>query len=111
MFKGTAFNGGIFGGGTVFKINVDGTGFTNLHSFTADDGARPNAGLILSGDIHCMERRITVALRVWAPYSSLPPTDWFFTVLHEFSTTTGVLFTNSDGGGPMGGLLLSGGTL
>jgi uncharacterized repeat protein (TIGR03803 family) len=32
---GTASHGGSFGNGTVFAINVDGTGFTNLHSFTA----------------------------------------------------------------------------
>ena len=31
---GTAQFGGTFGNGTVFKINTDGTGFTNLHSFT-----------------------------------------------------------------------------
>ncbi len=47
---GTAQNGGFYGNGTVFAINADGTGFTNLHSFTFADGANPNAGLILSGN-------------------------------------------------------------
>ena len=49
---GTAQNGGSAGAGngTVFKINTDGTGFTNLHSFTYSDGAFPDAGLILSGN-------------------------------------------------------------
>jgi uncharacterized repeat protein (TIGR03803 family) len=43
--------------GTVFSVNVDGTGFTNLHSFTPlingtnGDGATPLGDLILSGDI------------------------------------------------------------
>jgi len=56
---GTASRGGSAGNGTVFAINADGTGFTNLHSFTAtprypqpqtnSDGANPVAGLILSG--------------------------------------------------------------
>ena len=31
---GTASNGGTSGNGTVFAVNTDGTGFTNLHSFT-----------------------------------------------------------------------------
>ena len=55
---GTADDGGSSGNGTVFAVNTDGTGFTNLHSFTAmsgtsstnSDGANPNAGLILSGN-------------------------------------------------------------
>ena len=41
----------------MFAINTDGTGFTNLHSFTAtgltgtnSDGANPFGGLILSGN-------------------------------------------------------------
>src|SRR6266568_1651484 len=35
---GTAVVGGSFGAGAVFKLNTDGTGFTNLHSFTATSG-------------------------------------------------------------------------
>src|SRR5439155_10286473 len=57
---GTASAGGSFGHGTVFAVNPNGTGFANLHSFTApandsfgfhtnSDGANPHAGLILSG--------------------------------------------------------------
>src|SRR6266446_1372749 len=51
---GTALRGGSSGGGTVFAVNTDGTGFTNLHSFTTtagngnysnSDGASPSAGL------------------------------------------------------------------
>src|SRR6266446_4904964 len=56
---GTALSGGSSGWGTVFAVNTDGTGFTNLHSFTAlsgphtstnSDGANPYAGLVLSGN-------------------------------------------------------------
>ena len=35
MLYGTANVGGALGSGNVFKLNTDGTGFTNLHSFTA----------------------------------------------------------------------------
>src|ERR1035437_6777005 len=56
---GTAEVGGSSGDGTVFAVNTGGTGFTNLHSFTAfsslypygnSDGGYPFAGLILSGN-------------------------------------------------------------
>ena len=55
---GTTQCGGTNATGTVFAVNTDGTGFTNLHSFTAispdsgtnSDGAWPQAGLVLSGD-------------------------------------------------------------
>src|SRR6266446_5163092 len=53
---GTAQAGGSLGGGTVFEVNGNGTGFTTLHSFTAlnnstnSDGANPSAGLMLSGN-------------------------------------------------------------
>jgi len=55
---GTAYAGGNSGNGTVFRIKTDGTGFTNLHSFSAtprypepqinNDGANPSGGLVLS---------------------------------------------------------------
>src|SRR6266404_3438517 len=49
---GTAAGGGSWGYGTVFAVNTDGTGFTNLHSFPGgSDGGRPYARLILSGNI------------------------------------------------------------
>ena len=53
---GTMSGGGSLGSGTVFAINTDGTGFTNLHTFTTFinneniDGAFPQASLILSGN-------------------------------------------------------------
>jgi uncharacterized repeat protein (TIGR03803 family) len=55
---GTAGNGGSEGEGTAFMVNLDGTGFTTIHSFTASfnpyftnsDGTYPDTGLILSGN-------------------------------------------------------------
>jgi len=44
---GTAYGGGSSGGGTVFKLNPDGSGFTVLHTFTAaTDGSKPLAGVV-----------------------------------------------------------------
>jgi uncharacterized repeat protein (TIGR03803 family) len=47
---GTASAGGVYGQGTVFAINTDGTGFTNLFNFgTENSGNNPVAGVALSG--------------------------------------------------------------
>src|SRR5262249_8665601 len=35
---GKATSGGSYGNGTVFAVNTDGTGFTNLHTFTVLNG-------------------------------------------------------------------------
>jgi uncharacterized repeat protein (TIGR03803 family) len=51
-FYGTAASGGLYGGGTVFKVNTDGSGFTTLHNFLpATDGSAPSAGLVLSSNM------------------------------------------------------------
>jgi uncharacterized repeat protein (TIGR03803 family) len=59
ILYGTAGLGGLYGNGTVFKINTDGSGFAVLHTFTQtpanppyqnSDGAGPNARLLLSGN-------------------------------------------------------------
>jgi len=45
---GTAGAGGNQGLGTVFRVKIDGTGFTTLHSFGYDDGANPEGTLLLT---------------------------------------------------------------
>jgi uncharacterized repeat protein (TIGR03803 family) len=48
---GATYEGGSNGGyGTLFQVNVNGTGFTNLYSFSSGDGSFPNGDLILSGN-------------------------------------------------------------
>jgi len=112
---GTAMYGGSSGRGTVFKVNTDGTGFTNLHSFTGlafdtnGAGAVPN-DLILSGSSlygttanggH--SGRGTV-FKVNADGTA-------YTTLYKFTLGDPYLFsTNSDGAVPSG-LILSGNTL
>src|SRR5580765_3921095 len=52
---GTCFSGGTNGYGSIFRVNTNGTGITNLHSFSSAnnlnntnlDGARPYSGLVL----------------------------------------------------------------
>jgi uncharacterized repeat protein (TIGR03803 family) len=107
--------GGITGNGTVFAINADGTGFTNLHSFsslvrkttspfayTNSDGALPQSGLVLSGNVlygTAKDGGTNGLGTVFAVHTD--GTD--FTNLHSFNT--------GDGYNPWAGLVLSGNTL
>jgi uncharacterized repeat protein (TIGR03803 family) len=108
---GTAIDGGSAGVGTMFAIKTDGTGFTNLHTFTGGmDGANPVAGLILSGK--------TLYGTAQQGGSSSNGTVFAvntdgagFTTLHSFTATYDPYYTNSDGAVPMAGLVLSGNTL
>ncbi|HSU54879.1 MAG TPA: choice-of-anchor tandem repeat GloVer-containing protein, partial [Candidatus Dormibacteraeota bacterium] len=50
---GTTRDGGTNGDGTIFSVNVDGSGFKKLHNFSATnspDGYRPYAAMLLLGD-------------------------------------------------------------
>jgi uncharacterized repeat protein (TIGR03803 family) len=115
---GTASAGGSSGKGTVFKVNINGTGFTNLHNFTAtsgsfftnSEGAVPYAALIFSSN----------TLYGTAAYGGssgngsvfkLNIDGTGFTNLHNFTAASSSLFTNSDGASPFAGLVLSGSTL
>ncbi|MGP8200230.1 MAG: choice-of-anchor tandem repeat GloVer-containing protein [Limisphaerales bacterium] len=108
---GTAPEGGSAGNGVVFAVNTDGTGYTNLHSFTAQDpntytnsdGISPLAGLVSSGNIlygTASEGGSALAGTVFA----------ITTNGSDFSTLYS--FTNAnDGENPDAGLILSGSTL
>jgi uncharacterized repeat protein (TIGR03803 family) len=112
---GAAYNGGSSGNGTVFALNTDGTGFTNLHSFTASasadvagdltncDGDLPNGGLILSGNTLYGTAEFGGSFGIGTVFA-VNTDGTGFTTLHSF---TG----GSDGSRPWAGLLLSGNTL
>jgi uncharacterized repeat protein (TIGR03803 family) len=121
---GTASAGGAYGNGTVFTAQSGGSSFTVLHDFTgvfADssglstnrDGAKPSAGLTLSGNLL---------------FGTTPEGGRFgngtvfrlnrdgtgFQVLHHFTATSpdsSVVLTNGDGSRPHSSLVLSGNTL
>ena len=109
---GTAERGGSSGYGTVFKLNMDGTGFTTLYNFTAlstpyggrnSDGAGPNAGLILSGNTlyGTAERGGSSS---WGTVVAINIDGAGFTNLHNFDEGSGGVL-------PCAGLILSGNTL
>jgi uncharacterized repeat protein (TIGR03803 family) len=117
---GTAQLGGSSGNGMVFAINTNGTGFTNLHTFTAtldpdytnSDGAYPNGGLMLLGNTLCGTAAYGGSSgngTVFAVHTD----GTGFTNLHNFSGPpyTGPPITNTDGANPGAGLILSGNTL
>ena len=112
----TGGKSGAGGSGTVFKLNIDGTGFTNLYNFSAvdpnsltnTDGANSAAQLILSGN------RLYGTTAAGGFYAhgivfavNADGTD--FTNLHNFTAT--VASTNGDGANPYAGLFLLGNTL
>ncbi len=103
---GTSMYGGSSGNGTVFVMNTDGTGFTNLYSFSGSDGAEPQAVLVLSGNTlygttqngGSSGNGIIFAIN----------TDGTgFTNLYNF-TVLSSNYTNSDGANPHAGLIITG---
>jgi len=110
-FFGTANEGGVNGQGTIFRINEDGTDFTNLHSFTGQsDGGEPG-GLILSGNIVYGTAAFGGTNNTGTVFKvNTDGTD--FSILHTFATNSGsFLITNADGAYPYGALVLAGSTL
>src|SRR5947208_3472892 len=118
---GTTELGGSCCNGTVFAVNTDGTGFTNLHRFTAtsgavgtnSDGASPSAGLVLSANT-LYGTAIGSGSAGNGSVFALNTDGTGFINLHSFTATSGpngTLGTNIDGGGPSAALILSGNTL
>jgi uncharacterized repeat protein (TIGR03803 family) len=99
--------------GTVFAVNTDGSGFTNLHSFT--DGASLSAGLILSsntlyGTTYGGSSSNGTVFKVNTDGTGFTNLHTF-TVSAPFTNSDGyVVYTNSDGANPSG-LVLSNNTL
>ncbi|MGA2177938.1 MAG: choice-of-anchor tandem repeat GloVer-containing protein, partial [Verrucomicrobiota bacterium] len=99
--------------GTVYAVNTDGSGFTNLYSFTGgNDGAFPNAGLVLSGSELFGTTMGFTSCKDWNCYTSygtvfkINTNGSGFTVLYNFGLGAG-----SAGLQPSGALVLSGGML
>ena len=112
---GSTSSGGVTGSGTVFRMNTDGSGFTNLHVFSAlvsgtnSDGKMPYfGGLTVSGTNLFGTTRLGGAGGNGVLYA-MNMDGSGFTNLHSFTAALG--FTNADGVYPFGGLFASGKTL
>ena len=114
---GTATDGGSSDNGTVFKVNIDGTGFAILHRFTAtsgsastnSDGANPHGDLILSSNTLYGTTSLGGSYGNGTLFA-VNTDGTVFTVLHSFTawnTNSVGIYTNTDGASPQGGLILS----
>jgi len=107
VLYGTAFLGGADGVGTIFAVNTNGNGFTNLHTFTSgNDGAFPAGGLLLAGNnLYGAAGQGGVNGTIF----KINPDGTGFTVLHGFSAlgyNSSFIYGNADGSGPNGSLFL-----
>lgn len=120
---GVASSGGTFGAGTVFRLNTDGSGFQNLHTFPApaepvpftfvftnSEGAFPSAGLALSG------ATLYGVTSSGGPAGSgvifkINSDGGQFTRLYSFTAKDRLISTNRDGASPAGRLMSYGAEL
>jgi uncharacterized repeat protein (TIGR03803 family) len=104
ILYGTAGFGGAFANGTVFAINANGTGFTNLHSFSSAEGIFPQAKLLLAGSTLYGTAGAGGYGEAFGTVFAINTNGTGFTNLHSFTYDT-------DGNNPRAGLVLSGSTL
>jgi uncharacterized repeat protein (TIGR03803 family) len=111
---GTTAGGGTNGLGTIFKINTDGTGFTNIFTFTfindqptnGDNGSGPSGGLFLTGNtLYGTTREGGLRTNYYGSIFALKTNGTGFTNLHYFSTL--VSNKNSEGASPGAALTLA----
>jgi rhamnogalacturonan endolyase len=104
---GTAYNGGSSGYGVIFAVNTDGSGFSNLYSFTGGlDCGNPAAGLILSGStLYGTTTGLSAGIQYFGSIFKINTNGSGFTVLKTFKNGDGT------GANPYGGLVLSGSLL
>ena len=118
---GTTVTGGVGGNGTVFAFNISSMVFTNLHSFTAtsvpsieggtnSDGAKPDSGLVLSGNTFYGTTSFGGSSGNGTVFA-VNNNGNGFTNLHSFTAVFSPNDTNSDGANPETGLIISGNTL
>jgi uncharacterized repeat protein (TIGR03803 family) len=113
ILYGATTIGGIYGGGTIFAINTDGTGFTNIYNFTATsqpnysgtnyDGVEPCGTLVLSGNTLYGTAQYGGSMGLGTVFK-VNADGTGFTTLHNFADGT-------DGAYPYAGMILSGNTL
>ncbi|MGA2870598.1 MAG: choice-of-anchor tandem repeat GloVer-containing protein [Verrucomicrobiota bacterium] len=110
-----SYGGGIVndGFGTVFRLNRDGSGFTNVYTFTGGtDGGNLNSSLILSGNTLYGTATFDGGSNDGCVFG-ISTGGTGLTNIYSFSALdpNSPSYTNSDGAYPQAGLVLSGGTL
>lgn len=97
---GTSFSGGTNGNGTIYKVGLDGNGFTKLFDFQESTGAGPIAGMTLGADglLYGLTNR-DGGTRGGTLYR-IDTEGVLFEILHDFSQE------NGNGAGPISKLIL-----
>jgi uncharacterized repeat protein (TIGR03803 family) len=96
---GTTYAGGASNLGAVFKVGKDGTGYTVLYSFGRDDGASPQAGLVLGSDRALYGTSSAGGSNNLGTIFKLSQDGSNYTVLHHFGAA-------GDGASPQAGLVI-----
>jgi uncharacterized repeat protein (TIGR03803 family) len=96
---GVTISGGYDDYGTIFTVNLDGSGYSTLHYFTEDDGANPMAALVSSGNT-LYGSTMYGGSQGRGVIFAINSDGLNFTVLHHF--------TDSEGYGCQSSLLVSG---
>jgi len=108
ILYGTTWYGGNYGDGTLFAVNTDGTGFTNLYNFNYhgnDASAPPNQLTVSVGTLY--GSTAVGGTNASGTIFSIGTNGLNFTNLYTFSLASpNFPYTNSDGSGP-GPLILS----
>ena len=118
MLFGVTPHGGTNGNGVIFAINTNGSGFTNLHTFSQIDNT---TGTNAEGyDPQC--QLLVIGNALYGTAGSGGPTGYGtifsintdgsdFTVVYTFPDLLGTDYLDLDGAGPVGGVIVSGTTL
>jgi uncharacterized repeat protein (TIGR03803 family) len=111
VLYGTTQGGGRNARGTVFRINTDGSGFTNLGNFSGfQDGQSPWGGMVLAGDT-LYGTASTGGNYVSGAIFKVSTNGFGLTNVYTFTATGDSIYTNADGAQPFCTLLLASGTL
>ncbi len=105
---GTTDAGGVFGGGTIFSLNTDGSGFTTLYAFAYQ--AYKVSELVLSSNVLYGTTDLGGDSTNGSVFALHLDDTKVFTNIYSFTPLYGNV-TNADGSHPVGGLAFSAGTL
>ncbi len=103
-FYGMAYQGGAHNGGCIFSVDTDGTGYKDMLDFNNTNGVQPTGSLIISGKVLY---GMTSSISAYSGSIFAIDTDGTqFRELWLFQQ-----FSNNDGAGPLGSLVLANGRL
>ena len=114
VLYGTTRNGGSSGSGTIFAIHTDGTGFTNLYSFTPTPTSPPYTnieGAFPSGTLVLVDKTLYGTAEFGGSSGNgtvfaISTDGMGFVLLHGFTADSGSPGRNLDGANPSGSLTL-----